>query len=168
MAGRDQYMNFFALRLTTGAAATTFVEESYNTGAGVSTLLAWRIHLVEWYTDGSWSGSADGNNVYLTLSTRRGLSVVPGLLDKGTISKLRMVNTVYGAGTGSQSILWPKQDHYLPPVIIASPVLALQYDASADFAGMQTKNWDCRVGFTTEKLTDSAYREVFETWNYAN
>lgn len=168
MAGKDQFMNFFAMSLQTEAAATTFVEESFNTGAGVATLLAWRIHLVEWFTDGSWSGAADGSNFYITVSTRKGLSVVPALTDKGTIAKLRGVITVYGAGTGAHSNYWPKQDEYLPPQLIASPTIALQWDCSADFAGMQSKNWRIRLGFTTQKLTESAYREVFETWNFAN
>lgn len=168
MAGRDQYMNFFTLDVTTGASSATLVNENFNTGAGVATMLAWRIHLVEWHSSGSWSGAADGNRFRVSLSTRKDLSSIPTLNDKGTICMFNPVATVYGAGTGSHIMQYPQVVKWLPPILVASPNFSIYAQGSADFAGQQQKKQELRIGFTTEKLTESAYREVFETWNYAN
>lgn len=168
MAGRDQYMNFFTLEVTTGASSATLVSADFNTGAGVSTQLAWRIHTVEWFIVGSWSGAADTNNINLAISTRKDQSAVPALTDKGCIAKYRAFISLWGTAGNTLESRYPVRQEYLPPILVASPNFTIYYKGSADFAGMQAQNVQARIGFTTEKLTESAYREVFETWNYAN
>jgi len=170
MAGRDQYMNFFTMTLQTGANATTLTNENYNTGAGVSTMLAWRIHQVEYLTNGSWSGATDGSRITMTLSTRKDLAAMPGLNDKGTICQFKRVLTLYATANGTSAVQSqePQVQHFLPPLLVASPNFSIYWSSSVDFAGQQSMYQDIRIGFTTEKLTESAYREVFETWNYAN
>jgi hypothetical protein len=168
MAGRDQYMNFFTMEVTSNADASTIASEDYNTGAGVSTLLAWRIHSVEYLTLGTPSGAVDTYNWQVVVSTRKGLTTIPDLTDKGTIAKFVKTITLYGAGTGFGVGQYPNQTTYLPPMIVASPNFTIYYKGSHNFNGMQSKLHQVRIGFTTERLDDSAYREVFETWNYAN
>ena len=168
MAGRDQFLNFFVLTKPSQAAATTLSTADFNTGAGVATMLAWRIHKIEWYNEGSFSGAADGNAMEVGISTRKSLTVLPSLTDKGTIAVFRLVATVYGAGTGMTYVEYPKVQDFLPPMLIATPNISIYIDCTADFAGMQSKTQFVRIGFTSQKLTESAYREVFEPWNYAN
>ena len=168
MAGRDQYMNFFSMEVTSGANASTLVNENYNTGAGVSTQLAWRIHSVEYYSRGSWSGATDQHRVTCALSTRKDLSAIPELIDKGTIAVFTGVLNVYGTPANAWDNRYPIVQTFLPPMLVASPNFTIYFQANANFSGQQSAVQNIRIGFTTEKLTESAYREVFETWNYAN
>lgn len=170
MAGRDQYLNFFTMDVTSGADSSSVVTADFNTGAGVATQLAWRIHCLEFYSHGSWSGATDGMSFSICISTRKGLSALPELEDKGTIARFRPVLTLYATanGTSALHIVYPHKIDYLPPLIVASPSFSIYFQASNNFAGQQSLPQICRIGFTTERLTESAYREVFETWNYAN
>lgn len=168
MPGKDQYMNFFNIESASAASSATLVADDNNTGSGMATNLAWRIHKIELTTDMTWNGGADGNRLIFAVSTRKAASAMPTLSDKGTIAVFQKTFNLFGAGTGHTQATDPLVADYLPPLIIASPNLSLYFQSNANFAGAQAKTINCRIGFTTEKLSEGLYREVFETWNYAN
>lgn len=165
---KDTYMNFFTMEVTSNANATVLEVENYNTGAGVATLLAWRIHCIEWWSDHDWTAGANGTKYRLAVSTRKDLTAFPELIDKGTIAVYEDVFSMWGAGTGHLVARWPLKVDYLPPMLVASPNFSFYVQAETNPAGFNSQANYVRIGFTTEKLTESAYREIFETWNYAN
>ena len=167
LMAKDTYMNWFTMDVESTANPTTLVNANFNTGAGVGTQLAWRIHIIQWYSNGVWTGASDGSTINFGLSTRKDLTAMPELTDKGTISRHRQMMTVYSSASTVHT-KWPFQERYLPPMLVASPNFSIYFQSTVNFAGQQSKEQMCRIGFTTEKLTESAYREVFETWNYAN
>jgi phenylacetate-coenzyme A ligase PaaK-like adenylate-forming protein len=168
MAGRDQYMNFFAMDVTSKADSSDVATDDFNTGAGMATLLAWRIHKLEFYSDGHWDGATNGHQFSLALSTRKDLAAVPELVDKGCIARMKHTLQLFGTPANTFESRWPHVMDYLPPIIVASPSFSLYFAATANFAGQVIKAQYLRIGFTTEKVTESLYREIFETWNYAN
>ena len=167
MAGKDQYMNFFTVNVQSAANSATLVVGNFNTGSGMATNLAWRIHKVELFTENTWDGAAGGAEMLWALSTRKAALALPGLTDKGTITAFRRNITVVSA-SGAFSSRAPQTADYLPPMIIASPNLSIYCQTVNNFNGGQNHNQEMRIGFTTEKLSEGLYREVFETWNYAN
>lgn len=163
----DEYLNFFTLELESTVTPSTLGEVNEKTSMGAFTRQAWLIHQVEFFSHGSWSGSADEALTEMALSTRKDLANMPELTDMGTIAMLVGKNTLYGAGTGFGISEWPKKVHFLPPIIIAAPTLALYFKTSADWVGQQTEKQQVRIGFTAVELKADAWQEVFQTWNFA-
>lgn len=168
MAGKDQYMNFFTIEVTSSSNSANIAEESVPTGSGMATNLAWRIHKVEVFSDNTWTGYTSGSRQHWALSTRKGLSAIPGLDDKGTLCRFATTIQAFGTPANAYQFTQPLVQDFLPPMIIATPNLSFYFVTETNFAGAQNQVQKLRIGFTTEKLTESLYREVFETWNYAN
>lgn len=165
MAGtKDIYMNFFSMTVDSGAASNALATKDFNTAAGAAMEMAWRIHMIEWFPVFI---PASTTRLTIALSTRKGLSSMPNLNDKGTVAKVSFQYLATGTGILTQPVL-PKVLSYLPPLIIASPRLNLYCIADDNQASMQNVEHEVRIGFTQVKLTSDVYREVFQTWNFAD
>ena len=138
------------------------------TGMGVATKEAWRIHKVEVYPGNGYGNALDDHVMEIVLSTRSASTTLPGLDQKGTIVAYRERMNQHLAGTGTGIRISPFVYDYMPPMIIASPRLNLYTITNQAVAGFADKVHFIRIGMTAEKLTDAGYREVWETWNFAN
>jgi len=164
MALKDDYLNWFPFKLTTGADSTDLVELQKNTNASASDKIAWRIHKIQWYTPISASGSANAD-WQLCLSTRRGLATMPDIIDMGVLDKLQQ-NESAAATTGL--IFSPKTVDYLPPFVMAGSNISLYWQGSTNSAVWQNKVLFVRVGYTMVTIAGDVWQEIFQTWNFSN
>lgn len=159
----DIYMNWFGMEVTAAAASNTLSEASMNAMGGVATGKAWRIHEIEWFPNTSATTSIV---LDLAISTRKSLSAMPAINDKGLVAVYRL-RTFYTANA-MDSTEQPIVRGFLPPMIIASPNLSLYCQTNVDHAAQQSVAHRARIGFTVVELDSDAYRELYGTWNFAD
>jgi len=161
--GTDLYMNFLNVDVTTDAADASALESSeINTGLSIRGGLAMLVHKIEIFFPDELV-----NGVYLecALSTRKGLTTMPGLNDGGCIAKARRTPILAGAAYGVL-VEYPQTLDFLPPVPLAAPKISLYAAAEADDASYRSKKIEVRIGFTTQPMESKMYLEIAETWGY--
>lgn len=160
----DLFLNYVSIKLTTGASATTLVEQSLPTGLSVRGQYGWAIHAVEFMLSQRWvaTAAAPTGVVQLGLTTKRGLAAIPSLGDDGTLAVHEEVRTFITSG--ETAIVRPHVVYMSPPVIIASPNLSLYWKASFDHAPLRAAEVIARIAYTTFALDSAAYTEIAETW----
>lgn len=162
MGLKDDYMQWFPLKVTSGAASNTLTEAEHNTPMGADTKIAFRIHKAEWHLGVSLSGQ-DNEQLTVTASTRKGLSSMPAINDYGTIDQFILCETEGAAGYAVHN--WPQNHSWMPPFIIAAENISMYVQSSTDKANYQSKDMRCRLGYTMVDLTgEQAWREVYQTW----
>lgn len=164
-APSDLYMNFMDLTVAMNSTnSSTLVTESVSTGLSVRSGLAWLIHKVE-VIPGDINGAATAV-VRTALSTRKDLTTIPALGDKGCILQMDM-GILYSA-TGNSRHQTPIPYNYLPPIPLAAPTLNVYAQTTADTATQRGKDVKVRIGFTTQEIDNKLYLELAETWGFAN
>jgi hypothetical protein len=159
----DLYMNFATLQGAYASTATNLVEVQVNTGLSIRGALIWLIHQVEFEHEAVAQAAVDIEPRY-ALSTRQGLSVMPGLGDDGVISAGRQLLVI--VTSGAMSVQQPQVAQYLPPVPIATPQLSLYLIARVANAAVNSKAAKLRIGFTTAPLDSAVYTEIAEAWGW--
>jgi len=165
MALKDDYLNWFPVSATFGADASDLTGTNHNTNAGASEKIAWRIHKIEWHMDTVMSG-VDGAWIKTVLSTRRGLTAIPGLTDMGTIGMFKTVEREGAAGYAYQE--WPVVHDYLPPFVMAGANITMYAQASVSTASWNSQTVYGRIGYTMVSIAGDVWQELFQTWNFSN
>jgi hypothetical protein len=165
MALKDDYLNWFPCSVTTGADSSVIASTNHNTNAGASEKIAWRVHKIEWFPTVNLSG-IDDSNFEIVLSTRRGLTVTPGIVDMGTIGIMRYYEREGAAGYVVQTE--PVVHDYLPPFVMAGANITMYYKGSVNVAAWQSKVIEARIGYTMVSIAGDIWQELFQTWNFSN
>jgi len=161
---KDVFMNWYGLEVTADAAdSTVLASKDFNTGSGIATNVAWRVHMIESIPDMSISAAL---RLKVALSTRKGLSAFPDINDKGVIAMFDF-QAIY-ATSGAAFLMLPTVASYLPPMIIASPNISMYCITNTNMASQRGVTHIARMGFTAVDLDSEAYRELYGTWNYAD
>ncbi len=158
---RDVYVNFFPMQVLFGANASVLVQNNHNAPMGMGLGFAWEIHSIDWYPP----PFADGASAIATfaISTRRGLTTMPVLTDKGTLAVFK-TSLLWQTSGASYQVL-PERTSWLPPVVLASPNMSLYAQVSATHASFNSKLVEARINFTMVELDKALYEELFQTWN---
>lgn len=166
---KDEYTNFVTIHNEEAVAGTMPDATEEDVPFGPFDFMAMEIFAVELRLDvvtkdgvvfptrSSYSASLATIGTYVTTP--------PSILQKGVIAERRV--TLFNDDAGS-SMSTHFEDgkavmRFDPPLLIAAPKLYLYTKGVA--AADNISAVDCRVHYTTVKLSKEKWREAFETWN---
>lgn len=163
MAYKDDYIQWFPVKVTAATASNTLAEAEHGTQFGTDSDLAMRVHCVEWHLGVNLSGQ-DNEHLKVCLCTMRALTTMPNLGDFGMIDMMDLAETEGAAGYAI--ILWPVVHTWLPPFVCAPVNISMYVQSTTDKAAYQSKTMRARIGYTQLQLvTKGDYKEVYQTWN---
>ena len=162
---KDLFMQFASIAGVLGAADSSVLQAfQLPTGLSVRGGLLWLVHAVQFFHPMHKSLAVGAQGIRLSLSTHVNEATLPGLEDPGVIAvclpflqQITAENAYGYSGPG-------EDQHYLPPVPLAAPVLTLYAESNADEMNLWSAPVGVRIGYTTSPLDEASYAEIAEVW----
>jgi len=144
-----------------GGSVGDLMEAEASTGLSIRGGFVWLIHMVQFFF--LEEIRIPDMKLEIALSTRKGLPTMPRPQDSGYIAG--RMEAAYAVTTGAWLHGYPLDQHFLPPMPLASPTISAYYQTEGT-QGRENAEWWARVGFTTAPLTPAVYTEIAEPWGW--